>query len=50
VFGGEIYAAFAIAPGRNIGNAVFFMAMALALFALYRFVARSEVAPGLAAA
>jgi hypothetical protein len=50
VFGGEIYAAFAIAPGRNIGNAVFFMAMALALFALYRFVARSDVAPGPAAA
>ena len=50
VFGGEIYAAFAIAPGRNIGNAVFFVALAVALFTLYRFVARSEVAPEPAAA
>lgn len=45
VFGGEIYDAFAIASGRNIGNAVFFILMALALFTLHRFVEKRAPAP-----
>lgn len=46
VFSREVYDAFAIAWGRNIGNAVFFILLATALFTLYRFVAKREGMPG----
>lgn len=42
----EIFEAFAIAPGRNLGAMVLFFVMAASLFTLYRHVARNARGAG----
>ena len=44
----EIHEAFSIAPGRLLAQAVFFLAMAAALFFLHRQVGKGEGGPGAA--
>ncbi len=46
VFGREIYEAFAIAPGRNLANAAFFLLLGVVLLVLYRHVAKGAGAAG----